>query len=492
MERSYKKIIIIVTVGIIVTIFGITTGSLWPAIYDWTFLKILTLTPTSINHDMWKETPIPMYFKLYMFNWTNPHKFQTSMDIKPNFVEMGPYVFREIDYKINQVWNDNGTITFQRKKVWFFDESLSNGSLTDKVTNLNPIAATVAFSVRHKPKIIRQVIDRVMVALGEKLVLTKSVGALLFDGFNDTLLHMAKKLNATTIPYSKFGWFYARNGSETYDGTFNMLTGSSNINNLGLIKKWNYSSRPNYYNGSCGLINGSLGDLWPPLLDNSTVSIFINDICTSLNLSYENTTSIQGVSGRKYIGDDKTLDNGENVSARQCYCPNGDCGPSGTLNISSCKFGAPAFVSMPHFYLANSSYRDAITGMRPDKRKHELFIIVEPTTGIPLQVKAKMQLNLLVEPVKHMSMFENIRKTYIPILWFSQEANLTASYASQVKVILTLPTLGAVTCFGIAGIGILVFFIGLFIFVRQKWRGEESQTLISKQEGDATSRIEAW
>lgn len=150
-----------------------------------------------------------------------------------------------------------------------------------------------------------------MVALGEKLVLTKSVGALLFDGFNDTLLHMAKKLNATTIPYSKFGWFYAvgvtncildalnnkvslmyvvsnakffyflqRNGSETYDGTFNMLTGSSNINNLGLIKKWNYSSRPNYYNGSCGLINGSLGDLWPPLLDNSTVSIFINDICT--------------------------------------------------------------------------------------------------------------------------------------------------------------------------------------------------------------------
>lgn len=42
---------------------------------------------------MWKETPIPMYMKFYMFNWTNPHEFIAS-NAKPNFVEMGPYVFR--------------------------------------------------------------------------------------------------------------------------------------------------------------------------------------------------------------------------------------------------------------------------------------------------------------------------------------------------------------------------------------------------------------
>jgi len=51
---------------------------------------------------------------------------------------------REIDYKVNQSWNENGTVTFQRRKVWFFDQSLSNGSLTDEITNLNPIVA-----VRH-------------------------------------------------------------------------------------------------------------------------------------------------------------------------------------------------------------------------------------------------------------------------------------------------------------------------------------------------------
>lgn len=48
-----------------------------------------------------------------------------------------------------------------------------------------------------------------MVRLGEKLVFTKSVNALLFEGYNDTLLEIAKKMKATGLPYDKFGWFYA-------------------------------------------------------------------------------------------------------------------------------------------------------------------------------------------------------------------------------------------------------------------------------------------
>lgn len=74
------------------------------------------------------------------------------------------------------------------------------------------------------------------------------------------------------------------------------------------------------------------------------------------------------------------------------------------------------------------------------------------------------------------------------MLWFSQEATLTASYAKQVQLFLTLPSLGTVTLFGIAGIGILIFFIGLFIYIRQKWRGEESQVLISKYDNDVRNR----
>ncbi|XP_072760757.1 protein croquemort isoform X1 [Anoplolepis gracilipes] len=488
MERSNKKVLIITIVGITITLLGIITGSLWTThIYNWAITKILILSPKSVSYNMWEKTPIPMYFKFYMFNWTNPHEFHALSSNKPHFEQMGPYVFREIDYKVNQVWNDNGTVTFQRRKVWLFEESLSNGSLTDKITNINPIAATVAFSVRHKPMLIRKMTNEFMVRLGETLILTKSVNELLFEGYNDTLLKIAKKMNATGLPYTKFGWFYARNDSASYDGTFNMLTGLTNLYDMGLVKEWNFKNRTNHYEGSCGIIDGTNGDFWPPLLNNSTVSIFIPDICTSVKLSYTNITTFQSLTGNEYIGDDKMFDNGKNVPSRQCYCPNGDCGPSGALNISSCKYGAPAFVSMPHFYLADPSYTNNISGMLPT-REHQTSIIIEPTTGVPMQVKAQLQLNLLIEPVKYMSMFENINKTYIPMLWFTQEANLTASYANQVKLLLILPTLGTVTCFGLGSIGVLIFFIGVFIYIRQKWRGEDNQVLLSKNNGDNRSR----
>lgn len=35
-----------------------------------------------------------MYLKLYMFNLTNYENFISINGSKPNFVEMGPYVFR--------------------------------------------------------------------------------------------------------------------------------------------------------------------------------------------------------------------------------------------------------------------------------------------------------------------------------------------------------------------------------------------------------------
>lgn len=43
---------------------------------------------------MWKETPVPMYLKIYLFNWTNSGSFEQSTKEKPHFDEIGPYVFR--------------------------------------------------------------------------------------------------------------------------------------------------------------------------------------------------------------------------------------------------------------------------------------------------------------------------------------------------------------------------------------------------------------
>ncbi|KAG7213896.1 hypothetical protein KM043_003100 [Ampulex compressa] len=482
MKRSWKVIGIISVVGIIVMVLGITAGVLWSSIYDLIFTTQLSLTPTSTNFKFWKETPIPMYLKISLFNWTNPADVNSTNDIKPNFVEMGPYVFRQVDYKVNEVWNDNGTVTFQRRRIWHFDETLSNGSLTDEVTNVNPVSATIAYMMRFQTKFTRDIINRIMLILKENLVTTKTVKELLFDGYTDNMLVIAKKLNRSMLPYTKFGWFYGRNGTDDYDGTFNMLTGVNDMHELGILKEWNFANTTKYYHGNCGLITGTNGDLWPPLPENETVSIFISDICTTLKLRKENATIIQGVTGKKYISDDAMLDNGTKVLSRQCYCFNTECIPSGALNISECKYGAPVFISLPHFYLADPSYRDNIVGMKPSKEKHELSIALEPTTGIPLQVRAQLQINLLIQPDEYLTRFKYVKRTFVPMMWFTQEADLTSDYASKVKFILTLPSLGEVTCYGIAGIGGFILLIGVFIYVRQRRQGEEGQVLIPKNE----------
>ncbi|XP_078037579.1 protein croquemort isoform X2 [Augochlora pura] len=478
MIRISRITTVILSIGFVVGIVGLVLGILWPSIYSQLIQKQLALTPTSTNYQLWKETPIPMYLKLYMFNLTNPDEF-ISNKAKPNFIEMGPYVFRETDYKVEQIWNKNNTITYQRKRVWHFDQSLSKGSLSDNVTNINAVAASVGYTVRHSMSFLQYLADKIMGILGEKLVITKTVNELLFEGYTSDMLNLARKMNLTKIPMSKFAWFYERNNSASYDGTFNMDTGESNMLDLGVVREWNYDSRVSSYPGQCGVVRGTNGDLWPPLPHNETVSFFVSDVCTSMSAKYSNTTVHEGLSGVTYISDDTIFDNGTKVPLRRCYYQ-GDSIPSGALNISLCKWGAPAFISLPHFYLADPSYRENIDGMNPQKDKHQLSISLEPKTGVPLKVNAQMQLNLLIQPYGNMSMFKHLKKTFIPMLWFTQEATLTADYASTVKLIIILQTLGSVTFFGIASIGVVIFSIGIFMIIKKGMKDEQNEQLISR------------
>lgn len=90
---------------------------------------------------MWKETPIPMFMDVYLFNWTNAHDVEKDWRIKPIVQEIGPYVFSAHHLRTDVKWNTNDTITFQQIRTWHFQPSLSNGTMEDKITNFNVIAA---------------------------------------------------------------------------------------------------------------------------------------------------------------------------------------------------------------------------------------------------------------------------------------------------------------------------------------------------------------
>lgn len=128
-------------------LLAITLGLLWPTVsLKYLLYPQLELKEGSVNYEGWMESPIPIYFEIYMFNWTNSEHYKNH-SIKPHFDEMGPYVFSEKHERTNITWNDNATVTFYQKRIWHFEPLMSNGSLSDVVTNLNPIAAVSILNI---------------------------------------------------------------------------------------------------------------------------------------------------------------------------------------------------------------------------------------------------------------------------------------------------------------------------------------------------------
>lgn len=96
-----------------------------------------------------------MYLEIRLFNWTNPDQVHNH-SVKPHFIEMGPYVFLEKHTRVNLTWNlNNGTVAYNQSRTWHYVPELSNGSLTDEVTNINTMAAVSPVFIYLAVKIMK-------------------------------------------------------------------------------------------------------------------------------------------------------------------------------------------------------------------------------------------------------------------------------------------------------------------------------------------------
>ncbi|ODM87463.1 Protein croquemort, partial [Orchesella cincta] len=186
--------------------------------------------------------------------------------------------------------------------------------------------------------------DRLAMAMAlfdTSLHVKKSIRELTFEGYEDPLLELASILPdfllPTAIPFNKFGWFYTRNNSATYDGVLNMYTGRGHIQNFGKMARWNYNNESLGYQSNCNYIKGSAGDLFPPNPQKDSISIFSTDICRTLTLSFKEEVMTEGIKGYRYWGDENMLDNSAENTDAGCFCSSGSCPPKGVIDVSSCK-----------------------------------------------------------------------------------------------------------------------------------------------------------
>ena len=103
-------------------------------------------------------------------------------------------------------WHPNGTVTYKRLKYWHFEPDLSVGSLTDVITTINvPVIGSAEF-VRGS-FFMEWGISDMLATLEATLFVNKTVGELLFEGYEDEVLKMGKMME-DDANMDKFGWFY--------------------------------------------------------------------------------------------------------------------------------------------------------------------------------------------------------------------------------------------------------------------------------------------
>lgn len=268
---------------------------------------------------------------------------------------------------------------------------------------LKLVLQTVAYQVRNEDLLVKLGANVLLNRHGGSLFVTRSVNEILFDGYNDSLLELLKLSNSSiflNFPSNKFGWLVDRNDSWRHDGTFNMNNGNIDILELGTLHMWNGKSTTGLYADGCSHVNGTTGRVWPPNLNTEEdITVFLPDICRSINLTPDNLRT--RTQGSKWIGDERVFDNGVQYPPNACFCTGSDCPDMkpGVLNVSDCQYGLPAFVSYPHFYLADPSYNDAVDGLNPSKEKHEFSITIDPASGMPFEANTRLQMNILLQPI---------------------------------------------------------------------------------------------
>lgn len=247
--------------------------------------------------------------------------------------------------------------------------------------------------------------------------------------------------------------FIQRNNSGDLAGELNIHTGVADITQFGMVKRWNRQARIDHYPDECGEVGGSGGEFYPPQqTKEEPVVIFNPEICRGIRLDFSEEVEVHGIKGYKYSGSDRTFDNGTKYAEQKCFNL-GDVAPAGVTNISSCRFGTPAFMSFPHFYQADQYFVNNIDGIRPTKDKHEFYLVLEPTTGIPLEVSARVQLNMLVRPVPNVGLFKDAPTLFLPMLWFEQRFTMPSEMAEELSIAVTIPSIGYI-------IAILLIFVG--------------------------------
>jgi len=460
---------------------GVFCMLLFQSLFDFILQDKLTIHKGSPAYDNWKKPSIPTKLKIYFFNINNPAEIERGG--KPSLGEIGPFTYREETERVEEVFHDNGTVSYKTKKFWYFLEEESLDLNTMICTLDIPVLASAEFA---RGSWFTEKSMAGMYAMRDSLFTNKTAQDLLFDGYSDSLMTagnmFAKK---GLIPKDKFGWFYKRNGTTWSDGVVNMATGTDNFKDVGTIKFWRDSNR-SMYPDECGELRGTSAGFTFPDPDRQYIDYFSTDICRAIRFEKSKSVDIHGINATRFsLNPQNTFGNEETNPDNHCYHA---YFPSGMHNSTGCKGGdttLKTFVSLPHFQGADAFYQDQFTegSLNPDPVKHSASITIQPETSIPVQVLMRLQIIVQVRSNPTIGgFFSDLPELFLPVFWFDAEAVVTPDLAGEVIMITMIPEVAEMVGISSFVVGLCVLGAFVWLQMREKLKAQKESLQMNHRE----------
>lgn len=410
----------------------------------------LTLKPGSEFYQIWKELPIPIYQKIYLFNVTNPEEFSRNGS-KPIVEELGPYVFRGRWTKEDINWNDqDGTVSYKDVKDYTFEPELSVGDPEEMIYTLNaPLLAVINYVEDYAPSFFRSFVVDIMNGIfesyNETLLVHKTVREIIYEGYHEPMVADLVKVVEPfiTLPLklvnNTFGILHEK--KHVGDGIFTIKSGANGIEDYASIQMWNNKSSVDWWNDeTCDRISGTDGVQYAPgISKNQTLSLFNPNLCRTLPLKYEKDVTVHGIKTFRFGIPSNTFAKGDVNPENKCYCSGSKC-HSG-ISPLNCKKGAPYVLSLPHFLEGEPELQEVVSGVKASASEHRSYVDVEPNTGFVLNAAFRIQLNAVTRKLPDYKALESVSESIVPVLWMSEEAILDTYFANYFKSRVQTPLL---------------------------------------------------
>ncbi|XP_063314766.1 lysosome membrane protein 2 [Pelobates fuscus] len=426
---------------------------------------------TEVYED-WVNPPPPIYMQFYFYNVSNP--LEVLSGEAPVLQEVGPYTYREYRIRENIVFHENGTtVSAVNPKTYIFESDKSVGNpQTDLIRTLNIPVVTIMEKSKDSLSILKQTFEAALRITKEGMFITRSVHDLLW-GYRDPVLAMIHALYQNIS--EDFGLFYQMNA--TGDGKYEYLSGSADYMEFTQILEWRGSKSLEWWTSdTCNMINGTDGTSFHPLVDkDDTIYIFSSDLCRTLPTVYESSRTVKDIPVYRFAPSQNTFANVSVNPDNAGFCvPAGNCLPSGLLNVSKCKQGAPIILSSPHFYQADESIVKSISGMNPKKENDETFLDINPLTGLLIQAAKRIQINVHVRKIEgYEAVTQNIQTLYFPVMHLNESVLIDDKSAEKLSKILLTSRVVSNIPFIIMAIGIIFGIVFIVLVCRTNRDREE-------------------